>query len=393
VSCIPPLLPFLILAATWGPAGAQDTAPPTVPPAVTSDGPPRSTSTAGGDQEAEAADRVLESRARFLALRPYHARVFADLVTELRARGIVAEWIARYEREAALGDRSAAVLHARLSAAAGRLDEALRQLAELEGEDPLRDALVGRLQLSAGDPALALGSLARAAAGLEPGDERRAVLELEAEAHLVLGNRAGAANALRSLAEDDAEDLGLLLDVAARATRAGLTDVALEQLSAAEKLAGDDAEARSRVLSSLGRLHELRLEPEAALATYDEALALLGRDHWLEDELFVRTLHLHRRLGTLPRWKTQLERQATAAPQRLEFALRLARVLVATAHAEEAIEFLAVAAERFPRDEGLARRRLKLLRAHGTGEQRAALLQERLTRVPDDLESRLALAE
>jgi len=336
---------------------------------------------------------VLESRARFLALRPYHGRVFANLLSDLRARGVVGAWIARFEREAALGDGNAAVLVARLLAAAGRLEEALERLGELEGEDPLRDALVGRLRLGAGEPALALGSLARAAAGLEPGEQRRAVLVLALRAHLILGDRAGAAQALNSLAADDPLDLGLLLDVAARASRAGLLDLALTHLSAAKELAVGDAQARSRVLTSLGRLHELRLEPELALDTYNEALALLGREHWLEEQLFLRTLSLHRRLGSLARWSEDLQRQITAAPQRLEFVLRLARVLVATARAEQAIELLANAAERFSRDEGLAQRRLELLRAHGTGEQRIALLQERLVRVPGDLESRLTLAE
>ncbi|MEE8467973.1 MAG: hypothetical protein V3T22_05930, partial [Planctomycetota bacterium] len=380
MSCIPTLLSCLLLTAGWGPATAQDGSPP------------RSGTRPGRDQETQDADRALQSRARFLALRPYHARVFTDLLGDLRARGVLGEWIARYERAGALGDRHAAVLGARLLAAAGRVQEALKRLGELEGVEPLRDALVGRLRLDAGDPALALGSLARAAAGLPRGAERRAVLELEVQAHLALGDRAGAARALRSLAADDPLDLGLLLDVAGRATRAGLVDLALTQLSAAAELAADDPPARSRVLASLGRLHELRQEPQLALDDYDEALALLGRDHWLADELFLRTLSLHRRLGTLDRWSAALERQVGAAPQRLELVLRLARVLVATARAGQAIELLAQAAERFPRDAGLAQQRLELLRAHGAGEQRAALLQERLAHVPADLESRLALA-
>lgn len=339
------------------------------------------------------ADRANEARARYLAVRPYHEQVLEDLVAAARAQGSLSTWIRRYEGAHADGDLAAGVVLARLYAVEGRGAEALSLLEGLDGEDPRRDALVGELHLGGGDPSASLAWLERAAAALPRGEARGEVLRRLAEAQLLLDQRPAAAASLARLLEDAPQDLDLRLEVAELCARGGLREEALAQFEAAQELAGGDGELRSRVLAELGALHERELQPELALEVYDEALDLLGRGHWLEEELLDRLVDLHRRRGSLLTWRAELEGQLEAAPGDLTSLVRLTRALVATGEAQVALERLGAGARRYPADGQLARHRLELARSHGTPGQRVEVLQAALASDPRAAELRYELAE
>jgi tetratricopeptide (TPR) repeat protein len=338
-------------------------------------------------------DRALDSRARYLRVNPYHQRVFQDLLTVLRAQGRLNEWIERYGNGSTAGDVADRVVLARLTAAAGRRLEALAILEGLEDAPPERDALIGDLHLQAGDPQAAIEWLARAGQALGPGDTRDRVLRNEARANLLLGAGSAAAAAFERLVEGSPTDLGLRLEVAELCARGGLREQAIAHYAVAEQLAGADPEWRSKVLAALGALHERELHPERAAEAYQEALDLLGRGHWMEDELAQRLVELHRVRGTLRAWRDSLRQELDRAPGDLTLTERLARVLVATGEAQSALELLGQAAELHGDDLVLAGRRLELARSHGTPAQRIEVLQAALGARPRDKELHFELAE
>lgn len=353
-------------------------------PAPTQDDPP----VERGDVE-----HALASRARYLAVRPYHDKVFADLVEALLAQRRLAEWIERYEERAAGGKEADVVLLARLHDRSGNRARALELLEGLGDAGAERDLLVGALHLEAGQPGSARRYLAAAVEDLAPGLEREQALRKLAEAQLLLGEREAAAAALRRLAEDATDPVEMRLEVAELCARGGLRGEAIAHYGVAEELAGTDPVLRSRVLAALGELHERELDPTAAVASYEEALTLLQRGHWLADELLDRVTELHRRRGTLLGWREELARAQALDPGDLDVAERLARAHLATGQAEQAIAVLMAAARRHPGDRALVRRRLELARSHGTAAQRITVLQAALAVDEHDRELRYELAE
>ena len=339
-------------------------------------------------------DTVLEATARmrgYLEAHPYHERVFESLVDEATARNALADLIGYYEELHARSpaEEPARVLLARLVARTGELDRALALLDTLEGFD--RSFLTARLLERGADLDAAVTWYERALALCAEDGERVDVLQPIAAIQRLLGDDEAARAAWLELAELSPSDLASKLDVARQLARAGFAADALGVYREAVECAGDDPARRSRALAALGAELEQQQLGAEALVAYDEAIALLGPEHWLREELFRRSLELRAVGGTLAEWLRDQSRRA-AASRELATWLDLAQGLELAGRADEAVDALLEARAWHPTSDELGTRLLRAAARAGRIEERVAEWQRRAAQAPADASNHVSLA-
>ncbi|MCP3917389.1 MAG: tetratricopeptide repeat protein [bacterium] len=337
---------------------------------------------------------VLEATASlrtYLALHPYHERVFDDLVRVGEHAGGLDALVAFYAGRAG-EERSAHILLARLLDHRGDTERARELLAN--ETDPSRDTwlLRARLNERVGDLERALVLFGQALGASEDDDERGEVLLALARLRQWTADDAGARAALVELATLVPDTVADRMDVAERMAALGFARDAEVQYRRAVELAAGDGARRSLALTSLGRLLEAQREGALALDAYDEAMTLLSHGHWLRTELFERVLELRATAGTLDEWLVTLrvdaQGSALVAPR-----LDLAAVLARDGQPSAAVDVLLAARTELPPDDALDRSLLDVARsAHRKGVV-VEVLQDRARAAPHDPLAPLELAE
>lgn len=331
----------------------------------------------------------------FLERRPYHVEVFEDLYEAAVAAGALEPLVALYEERLAgdAADSAARVVLVRLAARAGRLERA-EELARPLGETALEPLLLlARLRVHAGQPARAAALYEQAFDAAEGLAEQRDVLRQLAAAKLLTDDLSGARSAFLRLAQLDPLSFPARVEAADFLAHAGLHDDAARQYAEAVALASDDAARRCHALAALGTEREALHDGAAALEAYDEALALLGRSHWLRRDLLARVLALHETAGTLDTWIERCASSASAEGGRPEDFERWAQALQRARRADDAARVLADAAARFPRDAALSDALLANAEARGDPDARVAELERRRLAAPADRELLLRLGD
>ncbi len=346
----------------------------------------------GSDPEREPAATVARYE-EYLEASPYAISAFEGLIAAAAAsegvEGLRARYEARVERAS---DISGRVVLARLLARANEQGGALTLLDALPAGDPRRDLLRASCLEELGREREALGALDLARAWAREGvpvPDRELRLDLErraAELHLWLGERDQAARAFAELANVHPDDVRLRLEVADQCAGAELYEESLRQYQTALLLAGEDVEARVRVLAARGGLYERISRTQDALDAYRSVRTALGRGHWLKREVLEKSLALARRAGALDALVVELEGESERDPLDVETALALASALELAGKADRARSLLAELGRRLPSDVELGRRLAASLERAGDLDGAIREL-ERLGRLrPDDRE-------
>lgn len=337
--------------------------------------------------------KAVESYERYLARKPYHDWAFEKLVEAAVAVNELGQLVERYEARVAEdpGALPPRVVLARLFAQTDRVDEALEVLGEVEEEDAHLLRLAGTLQLRVGRWDAAVAALDRAATSTDDPELLEEIHRQRGQAYLASGDRDAAVGAFRDLAAIDPGSFHLRLEAASELAWHGLAEEALEELAAADELAGDDTSKRCRVLSEIGRLHERLTQGEQAVAVYRRAIGLMARGNWLKRDLYDRILAIHQRSGTLEALVAAARADVEASAADLDARELLASTLLAAGRPEEARDVLFAAIAEFPADLALSRRLLEVLEGLGDDEGRIAEYQRVLAHRPEELELYLEL--
>lgn len=330
----------------------------------------------------------------YLSRKPHHDWSFDKLVEAAVARNELKDLVARYEkdREGDPDNRSVKIVLARLYARADRVDDALALARSIVPADPPMRRLLGELQLRRNDPKAAIDELDKATAS----DDAKFLQEVHrsrGKAYLALGDRAAAARAFRAIAELEAASFHTRLEVATLLAAHGLFDEASAEFTEARRLAGDDASKQCRVLAELGKVQEMRLKIEDALATYGEALTLMGRGNWLKKDLQGRILAIHKRGGGLDGYVKTLREAAAKDPLDLDGREFLAQALEEANRLDDARTVLEGAVKDFPEDLKLSRRFLSLLAKLKDKDALVSEYQRILGRHPEEVELYLELGK
>lgn len=337
--------------------------------------------------------RALERFQEYLEKKPYHDWAFDKLVESAVQLNQLKEVVAGYEKrlETDKENRPARVVLGRLQARGGDVDKGLETLRAVPAPEAGLWKLIGELELKRNKPKQAIEALDQAAASTKDRETLKSVFKLAGEAHLAAGERAAAAQSLAKLAELDPTSFGARLEVATSLAQHGLAEEALTQFGEAEKLAGDDNQKRCQVLSEIGRLHEVRLEIDKALASYRSADRLMTRGNWLKKDLAERVLALHKRGGTIDAYVAELVARETEHPEDVDAREMHAQALREQGKKAEAADVLAAAVAAFPDDLKLSRARIALLGELGRLDEKVAEYQRTITKHPEEFELYLEL--
>jgi Tfp pilus assembly protein PilF len=354
-------------------------------------------------QAARRQEVALKRYRAYLARKPFHDWAFDKLVEAAVGRNALEGLVKAYEASTKEDpdDLAGRVVLARLYARTDQRERALRSLAELKvpaKQRPSWLSLRGALHLRLQQPKLALEVLEQAASELAKAlrpDLRvlGAIQRRRGEAALAAGHKERAVDAFRALARLEPKSLNARLEAARLLSDNGLLDEALGELAEAKRLAGNKTAKRCRVLAEMGQLQERRLQIPQALATYREAIGLMGRGNWLARDLRGRLLAIHKRGGKLEELIAHSESDAKAHPGDLARREFLAEVLEAADRAADARALLEAAVKDFPRDLALSRRLLALLRGKDSVDARIAEYQRILTHHPAELELHVELGQ
>ncbi|MEZ6017150.1 MAG: tetratricopeptide repeat protein [Planctomycetota bacterium] len=358
----------------------------------------------------DAAERALERFRAYLEQKPFHEQGFERLVAAAVERNALGGLVDELEARIAEGGATPAqrVILARLYARTDRAAKALATLDALRDSEPagagaadfaraLRQ-LRGELLLETGQVEAgleALDAVAAAAASAATIDARamERLHTLRAEAALRSGDRARAARAFDDLAAVDPRSFDLALDVAERLARAGLLDEAQERYSDALTIAGDDTPRRCRALAAIGQLNERRSDPKAALEAYGAAYDLLGRGHWLKQQLQERLLSVHTREGTLTAFASELTLALESRRDDVDRRALLARTQIAMRDVAGARATLQDATRDFAADLDLGRQLLAVFAVQKDDDARVSELQRLIEQHPSELELYIELGQ
>ncbi|MGK0220100.1 MAG: tetratricopeptide (TPR) repeat protein, partial [Planctomycetota bacterium] len=351
-------------------------------------------SSALGQERTQDPKKQLQSYERYLERKPYHDWAFEKLVAAAVSAGqlepLVERWRARHAEDPA--NNGTRVVLVRLMVATDEWDEALELLQAMDAPGAEAHRLEGQLQERRGESDSAAAAFGRAVEATEDPALLESLYGEQAAALLGSGEREAAVAAFRALAQLRPDSFHLRVEAASLLADNGLLEEAAEVLVEAKRLADDDAEKRSRVLSELAKVHERRGDAEQATACYFEAFGLLARGHWLRRELTPRLISLAQRTGGLP---ALIERCQSDAERRSDLSARemLAQVLSIAGRQEEARAVLEAAVLDFPADLALSRSLLHMLKLAEDHEARVLEYQRILAAHPRELELYLALGQ
>lgn len=347
------------------------------------------------NDDPEHLEQVLAKYEAYLERKPLHGFALERYLEAARKLGrldsILERLEGRLERDP--HGRAARVIYGRLLAEVDRENEAIVALSAMEDPGPGVQGLLGILNLRIGEAQEAVRHLEASLADrkdVEAWSERARTL---AEAHLALGNRGAAAEALLGIGRERASSYTVRFGIAEELARHGWVEEALGEWSGVEELAGKDSARLCQVFAAKGRLLERNARIPEALEVYGRALNLMGRGHWLETELRGRVLSIHQRSGSLESHEARLRQRIADQAGDLGAREYLARTLVLDQRIEEARDVLAEAAAAFPRDVVVSDRLRTQLRALGEEEQLVREYQRILGEHPERVELYAELAE
>lgn len=339
--------------------------------------------------------RALPRFKDYLARKPYHEMGFNKLVESAIALNQLEKLVKEYEGRVKENehDTAARVVLARLYSRTDQAERALETLAEVKSEESGFYVLRGELLLERRKVDEAVASLEKAA---ELSKDRRALERIHrrrGEAYLTIGRRDDAAKAFRTLAELNPSSFPTRLEVANTLALHRLVNEATAEFKEAEKLAGDDAVKRCRVLAALGRLHERESQIAEAIECYQTGIELMGRGNWLRIDLEGRMLAIHQRNGRIEDMVEGLVKRRTDEPGDLASREFLARIYEATARPAEAEAVMSAAIKDFPDDTKLGRKRVTLLKALDRTDDAVAEYQRLIQLAPQDLDLYIELGQ
>jgi tetratricopeptide (TPR) repeat protein len=345
--------------------------------------------------ESRDTQKAIDRYKDYLARKPFHEFSFDKLVEAVVAKNELkplTESYAQLVRDEP-ANRPAAIVLARLLARTEKLDDAVKLLESLTPVDAALARLRADLYLKRNDPKQAIQFYQMALEKPEDGKFQQEVYRSLSKAHLATGNRAQAAAALRKIAELDAGSFNTRLEVAAALAQQGLYDEASVEFAQAQELAGNDNSKKCRVLAELGKLQEHRLKLDDALATYRQALQLMGRGNWLKKDINNRILSIHKRSGTVETFITQSREEIAKQPQDVDAREFLAQVYEDSGRLAEARAVLKEATTTFPDDVRLSKHYIAVLASLKAKDELIAEYQRTLSIHPEEIDLYIELGK
>ena len=221
------------------------------------------------------------------------------------------------QKLAADHDEATVIILGRMLLRTGNEDGALEVLSTVATSSAEVQAVLGDIYLQLARFDAAARAFEAALPAARTSERKRGIYEKLGQAQLGLGQRDVALATWRRIGELDGGKFHRRLDVAELMAEAGLLDEATAVYVPLAEEVKDDPARHCRVLRDIGRLHELRGQLEAALATYELVLDLTGRGNWMRAEVEQRVVQIYRRMGRLEELVTRLRTQAGAAPDDL----------------------------------------------------------------------------
>ncbi|MBI3820750.1 MAG: tetratricopeptide repeat protein [Planctomycetes bacterium] len=348
----------------------------------------RAQDASGPDTASRDAGHSIERYRDYLLKKPYHDWSFDKLVEAAVAQNQLKELVASYEKTVKdePENRAARVVLARMYAKGDRVADALKLLKEIAPSEAPLSKLIGELYLKNNDPKSAVAELEKALVKTDDIKFLQEVHRQRGKAYLATGDRTGAAAAIRAIAQTDPASFNTRLDVASTLAQSGLNEEATAEFQEADRLAGTDNSKRCRVLAELGRVQEQQLKMNDALATYRQALALMGRGNWLKSDIQGRILLIHKRANSFDKLIEDAKNDILQKPQDADAREFLARAFEDANKLDDARVALAKAVADFPDDLRLSRRMLGVLGKLKSKDDLIAEYQRVLSRHPEEID-------
>lgn len=323
--------------------------------------------------ETRDAERAIHRYRDYLSRKPFHEFSFEKMVEGAISKNQLKELVESYENawKDDATNKSAAIVLARLYTKNDRGEEAVKLLQTLGGDDPQVSKLEGEIHLKRNQYKLAIESLEKATKIKDDPRAAQEVYRLLGKAYLAGGSRQKAIEAFRAVALAEPNNFNIRLEVAASLAQHNLHEEAIVEFNEAEKLAGGDASKRCRVLVEIGKLQEQKIKIDDALATYRQALALMGRGNWLKKDIYNKILSIHKRAGTIDKLLQSCKDEILQQPRDLDLREFLASACEESGRREEARDVLASATREFPDDLKLGRHLITLLSSIGYKDNNA----------------------
>lgn len=339
------------------------------------------------------AQKTIERYRDYLLKKPYHDWSFDKLVEAAVAQNRLKELVESYEQQIKddPANRAAKIILARLYSKGDRTPDAIALLKAVTPAEPALAKLTGELYLKINDPKAAVAELDKATTKTEDVKFLQEVHRLRGKALLATGDRKAAATAFQAIADTDPTSFNTRLDVASTLSQHNLNDEAAAAFREAETLAGNDNSKRCRVLAELGRVQELQLKLDDALATYRQSLTLMGRGNWLKSDIQGRIIAIHKRTNTMEKLVAAAREEIQQKPQDADVREFLVRALEESTKPEEARAALAESVAAFPDDLRLSRRFINVLGKLKLREELIAEYQRVLSRHPEEVDFYLEL--
>ncbi|MCP3914414.1 MAG: tetratricopeptide repeat protein [bacterium] len=332
--------------------------------------------------------RSIESYRAYLERAPHHERVFEQFVRVATLEGALEGCLDSY-RSAHASDPEhlpTRVVYARLLAVTGSPRDALELLERESPPSPETLVLRARLHARLGERGTAAELFARAATESDDLELACGAHRQAADLHFAAGAMDEARDALFALRDTSPGDVDLRLEVAERFARSSLAALAVAEFEAALEVVADAPSERARVLARLSALHEERFEGRRAQERACEALALLGRDHWLAAELRARILRVAARGGRLAELVAEREVYARERRHEPDAHESLAEALELAGDPARALAVLAPVVAARPDDARVGRWRIALARAAGDVDFVVREYQRLCAQRPEDVE-------
>jgi tetratricopeptide (TPR) repeat protein len=322
-----------------------------------------------------------------LAERPDDGPMLDRLVAESGAIGGPSALLEDYARlRAQQPDRLAwALLHGHLLRRLDRLDEAEEAYLAAHALQP--DSLaalrgLARVALARRDDAGPVAwlrlALEAATSTTDRADILRSLLEYAVEARQ-WAEAANHAEALIALEPRNPDALQELADIYLRNRRWQDARGVLDRIVL---LTATDTRRRAIALRDLGDAWQEEGDLDAAVQTWERALALVSPGHWLARDIRPRIVSARRQAGALDAWiQQQQQRAASRSPEEV---LLLAEVLVEAGRAGEAESTLAAATRRLPAHQDLRLALVRILEERGALDEAIEHLGQLVRRQPRD---------
>lgn len=195
----------------------------------------------------------------------------------------------------------------------------------------------------------------------------------------------------KRLVELDSKNIYLRKELAELLIENKLYDEALEQLRAAEKLAGSNVQIRTQLMLDIGEVLEKLGKDQEAIELYRDAAKKVADGNWLRTATEERIIGIYRRNNQLHELARYYE--STWKSPDFDQQMILSRLYSELGDDEKALDYVRSAIKARPRDVDARQRLIQLLERTGNTDKVIAAYEDLIKALPDEHRFRFELAD